>query len=441
MPRRGAGKFKEIKRIIWGTIIIVASCILFNMSYFKPNLSWERVYWLIISLVSLAWGLALFTSKGNNWANVSRIFVGIVFTYSGFVKAIDPLGSAYKFTEYFDTWHLKFMQPYAIPLAIILSVSELVVGLALIFNLFLEYAALGALIFMIYFTPVTLFLGFQENISGKELVHDCGCFGDALILTNWQTFFKNVILLIPTLIVFKQRRKIKPILLESWQLIFVGTFVLIGLGIAYMGIEHLPLIDFRPYKIGTNIQSKMQIPRGAPQPKYEYHLYYKNKKTGETKEFSLENYPKDESWSFVDTKNVLIEEGYVPAIHDFSITNSTEGDITQAVLTDRNYNFLVIAYDINKTSTKHMQEINELYNWCKSKGIGFRCLTSSVERDVAFFKKKTKASFPFYTTDAITLKTIVRSNPGLVLLKAGTVKDMWHHNDIPKIEYFSKIIN
>jgi len=441
MPRRGADKYKEIKKIIWGVVIIIAGCLLFNMAYFLPNLSWERLNWLLISIFAISWGLALFTSKGKTLANLSRIAVGIIFSYSGFVKAVDPLGSAYKFTEYFDTWHMKFMEPYAVPLAILLSVAELSVGLALLFNLFLEYAALGALIFMVYFTPVTLFLAFQEKLSGKELVHDCGCFGDALILTNWQTLFKNIILFIPTIIVFLKRKYIRPILLESTELIIIGIFVLTGAGIAYIGIEHLPLIDFRPYKIGTNIQAKMQIPADAPQPKYEYHLYYKNVKSGETKEFNLENYPKDSTWTFVDTKNVLIEEGYVPPIHDFSIVNTAEGDITQTVLSDKNYNFLVVCYDINKTSLKHINEINTLYNWCKSKGLGFRCLTSSVERDIEFFKKKTKASFPFYTTDAITLKTIVRSNPGLVMLKAGTVKDMWHHNDIPKVEYFSKIIN
>ena len=441
MPRRGAEKYKELKKIIWGVIIIIAGCCLFNTSYFKPNLSWERITWLIISLLIISWGLTLFTSKGNFWSNISRIFVGIVFSYSGFVKAIDPLGSAYKFGDYFETWHLKFMDPYAVPLAVILSISEMIVGLALLFNLFLEYAALGALIFMVYFTPITLYLGFQEKLSGKELVHDCGCFGDALILSNWQTFTKNIVLLIPTIILFNYRKIIRPVLLESSQMIFLGVFVLAGAGITYMGLEHLPLIDFRPYKIGTNIQAKMQIPAGAPQPKYEYHLFYRSKKTGETKEFSLENYPKDTTWTFVDTKNVLITEGYVPPIHDFSIVNTTEGDITQNVLSDKHYNFLVVAYDINKTSLKHIKEFNDLYNWCKSKGIGFRCLTSSVNRDIEFFKKKSKASFPFYTTDAITLKTIVRSNPGLVLLKSGIVMDMWHYNDIPDVGYFSKFIN
>ena len=441
MPRRGAEKYKEIKKISWGVVFTILGCILFNMGYFKPNLSWERINWLLISLFTVSLGLALFTSKGNTWAHLSRIFVGIIFTYSGIVKAIDPLGSAYKFGDYFDTWHLKFMGPYAVPLAIFMSIAELMVGFALLFNIFLEWAALGALIFMVYFTPVTLYLAFQQNLTGKELVHDCGCFGDALILTNWQTFIKNLILLIPTIVIYKKRLKIRAILLESSQLIFLGVFFLFGAGIAYMGMEHLPIIDFRPYKIGTNILQKMTIPVGAPQPKYEYHLFYKNNKSGETKEFSLENYPKAPSWTFVDTKNVLIEEGYVPPIHDFSIVNATDGDITQEVLTDKNYNFLVVAYDINKTDLKHIKQFSELYNWCKAKGIGFRCLTSSVERDIEFFKKKTGVTFPFYTTDAITLKTVVRSNPGLVMLKSGTVKDMWHHNDIPKVEYFNEIIN
>ena len=440
MPRRGAEKYSEIKKIVWGAIFVIVGCVLFNMSYFLTNLSWERLNWLIGSLLLISWGFALFTSKGNTLANLSRIFVGFVFTYSGFVKAVDPLGSAYKFSEYFETWHLTFMEPYAVPLSVILSISELAVGLALIFNLFLEYASLGALIFMVYFTPVTLFLAFQQNLSGKELVHDCGCFGDAMVLTNWQTFVKNIILLIPTIIVFKARIIIRPLLLESTQLIMIGIFLLFGAGVEYMGMEHLPIIDFRPYKIGTNITKSMSIPAGAPQPKYEYHLFYKNNKSGETKEFSLENYPKDASWTFVDTKNIMIEEGYVPPIHDFSIVNATEGDITQMVLADRNYNFLVVAYDITKTDTKHIKRFTELYDWCKSKGIGFRCLTSSVERDIALFKRKTGVQFPFYTTDAITLKTIVRSNPGLVMIKSGTVKNMWHHNDIPKIDYFEEFI-
>jgi len=441
MPRRTPNKYKNIKRIILGGLIIVLGCWLVNYSYYKPNISWERLFWLIGSVLILSWGLALFTCREQFRLNTFRIFVGMVFIFSGFVKSVDPLGSSYKFTDYFEAWHMTFMEPYALWLAVILSLAELMVGVALVCNIYLQFASLGALIFMLYFTPITLYLAFQQNLSGKELVHDCGCFGDAMILSNWQTFIKNIFLLIPTIALFRKWKKLLPLLTENTQLISLGVFGLIGAAIMYIGLEHLPIIDFRPYKIGTNIPQMMQIPPGAPQPKYDTRLFYKNLKTGEKREFNLENYPKDSTWVFVDTKNVLVEEGYVPKIHDFSITNTTEGDITDIVLSDAHFNFLLIADDLRKTDDKNIAKIRVLAEWCAKNAVPFRCLTSSIEKDIDAFKRKTGLSCSFYSTDQTTLKTIVRANPGLVLLKKGTVINNWHGNDIPTPSEFSYTVN
>jgi hypothetical protein len=185
----------------------------------------------------------------------------------------------------------------------------------------------------------------------------------------------------------------------------------------------------------------MAIPPGAPQARYDTFLEYKEKKTGVKKMFTLQNYPQDTLWEFVDSKNVLIQEGYVPPIHDFTISNATEGDITAVVLDDKNYHFLLVAYALDKAETDNMSRINTLFNWCQRKGVAMRCLTSSVDTEIETFKKETHARFPFYSTDPTTLKTMIRANPGLMLIKNGTVIDMWHSNDIPDVEYFEKRLN
>lgn len=436
MPRPKPNKYWLLKRLLATCVFIAMGSYLFLEGYPKPSLSWGRLYWLSASLISFSLGVAFFTSKNNILANAMRVFLGMVFLYSGFVKVVDPLGSTYKFIDYFDAWHISFMEPYSLPLSFLMSASEMVVGAALLLNSMSGLASLGALIFMVYFTPVTLYLALQQEMTGKEIVHDCGCFGDALILTNWQTFVKCVILLGPSIYVYVKRKAFEPILLKHIQGILVGVCAVIALVIGYWGLEHLPLIDFRPFKVGTNIPEKMSIPPGAPQPVYDTFLAYKDKKTGQVKEFTLQNYPQDTLWEFVDTRNVLIEEGYVPPIHDFSITNGHEGDITDVVLQDEKYSFLLVAYNLNKTSLEHMPEINKLYDWCRRNNVAFRCLTASLEVDVARFKQITGAKFGFYNTDPITLKTIVRANPGLVLLRKGTVVDKWHHNDLPSILEF-----
>lgn len=352
----------------------------------------------------------------------SRVLIGIVFIYSGFVKSVDPLGSTYKFIDYFNAFGTSWANSLSFVLSVIQSLAEFVIGVALLLNLRLKLSSLGALIFMLIFTPLTLYIAIASP------VHDCGCFGDALVITNWQTFWKNLIILVPTLFLFKNRHiqtnVLKPI--EQWVIVAVIT-LFIGIIIQY-SYRHLPLIDFRPYKIGANIPEGMERPDGAPADEYKSTFIYA--KDGVEKEFEVSNLP-DSTWSFVQANHELIKKGYEPPIHDFTIVSTEGTEITDIVLSSENYYFLLVAYDLEKASLKNIEKANKLAAYSLDKGYSFIGLTSSSNETIDEFISETEALYEFYNTDETTLKTIVRSNPGLVLLKGGTIINKWHHNDIP----------
>jgi uncharacterized membrane protein YphA (DoxX/SURF4 family) len=355
---------------------------------------------------------------------LSRILVGIVFTFSGFVKAVDPMGSTYKFQDYFNAFGLESLAPTAFFLAILLSSIEFILGMALLFNARIRNASWLALAFMAFFTPLTLVLALTNPVT------DCGCFGDALKMTNWQTFGKNVVIIAFTLLVFLGRKKIesrKNQLEQHLLLIFSTVFVI---GISIYSYKHNPIIDFRPYHIGANIQEGMSIPEGAPADEYQSIFYYE--KNGEVKEFDQTNYPwQDSTWKYVDSKQIKIKEGYQPPIHDFSISNDMEGDITDMVLNDENYTFLLVSKNVAEANTENQSQINEIATFCQDMGYRFLCLTASLPDEITKFTQEHQAGYPFYNTDEIQLKTIVRSNPGLVLLQKGTILNKWHYKDLP----------
>lgn len=364
----------------------------------------------------------------------SRILIGVVFIYSGFVKIVDPLGSTYKFIDYFnDAFHLPFLEPTAFPLAIIMAAAELLIGIALLFGFRMKISAWAVLGFMSFFTPLTLYLAIANP------VHDCGCFGDALILTNWETFWKNVIIMAFVLVIFLQRKKYPEIYgkIEEW--IIVSLFAIATIWLSIYCYNHLPVMDYRPYHVGMDIQKGMEIPADAPVDEYETTFFYKNKNTGTIEEFNSENYPWQDTvnYEFSDSKSVLIKKGYTPPIHDFSITTKEGEDITDIVLDDEGYTFLLVSYNLEEANTDKAPHLNDIYAFCKSKGYKFYGMTASVSDVVNEYKENTKAQYEFCTADEITLKTIVRANPGLVLLKKGTVLDKWHYNDLPSIDYLS----
>ncbi len=360
---------------------------------------------------------------------VSRILVGLVFVFSGFVKAIDPAGSAIKFEEYFLAFHLDFLTGIVMPLAILQNSAELMVGLNLLAGIRLKLTSWFLLIFMLFYLALTFVLALTNPVT------DCGCFGDALKLTNWQTFAKNAILIVPTVLIFIYRKNYRHFPIPADWSLAAANFILPTLLSVYCLI-HQPLLDFRPYKTGISIPEKMIIPAGAATDKYETELVYQ--KDGIQKSFSESNYPwQDTTWKWVETKQKLISSGYEPPIHDFSITSPGGEDITSRVLTDSNYVLLIIAPKLEKASKKGMNKMNELSMKALNLGMDAYCLTSSTSQQIENFTHTSNPAFTICTSDETTLKTIIRANPGLIILREGTILGKWNFRDAPASNEFS----
>lgn len=366
-------------------------------------------------------------------ATISQVLAGLVFTFSGFVKAVDPLGSTYKFTDYFSAFNMPWLEPVAFPLAIILSSLEFLIGICLLLFIRSRIANWGALLFMIFFTPLTLWLALTDPVQ------DCGCFGDALILTNWQTFFKNIFITAAVIISFSYRDSVITWLkIRTEWLITAGILIAIA-GFSWYNYRHLPIIDFRPYKIGASIPEGMEIPEDAAPTIYEQYFTLMDTTSGKQISIESNKYLADSTywrrgtvWQFVSTSEpVLVKQGFQPPVHDFSITTMNGEDITREVLSDTGYYFILVAYDLKESETTNQEQINDLHEIVVADNNKFICLTSVSGSDIAEFTQATNAPYEFCLTDPITLKTIIRANPGLVILHKGTVMAKWHSDDIP----------
>ncbi len=366
------------------------------------------------------------TSKtiGNLSLQIGRILFGAVFVFSGFVKAIDPLGFTYKIEDYLRAFggFFETLADYAFPLAIALSTLELLIGLNMIFKIQLNLTRIVALLFMLVMTPLTLYLAIKNPVT------DCGCFGDALIISNWATFFKNLVLISIVILMIIYHKKFKAFLSSKIQIYASLIFIAIGISLSVYSYHHLPMIDFLPYKIGVNIPKNMEISDNAPKDEYKTTFIYE--KNGEQMEFTLENYPKNDSnWVFVDQKSELVKKGYRAPIHDFSIMNAQFDDITQEVLSFPGNTYLLIMYDLNLTSKEGAIKAEKIYQKAIKSGDKFYALTASSDEDVQKFVDNTNVTYPFWKTDPTTLKTVIRGNPGLVLLKKGTIIGKWNWRD------------
>ena len=362
--------------------------------------------------------------------NLCRIIVGIVFIYSGFVKGIDPLGSDYKFTDYFNAFGMGWMNATTVFFSFALSLVEFLIGIALLFNLWVSRMAWGSLLFMAFFTPLTLVLALTNPVS------DCGCFGDAMILTNWQTFWKNIILLLLAIMIFMYRKEYKSSLPLVGQFSFLA---LAGAGMLCLSVycyRHLPVLDFRPYAVGKNITEGMRLPEGAEPDQYEVTLKYKNKQTGEVQSFTEENYPWQDTlnWEYESSSERLVKKGYITPIHDLVIEHPTLGNITEEILEDDNHTILAVAYNLTQSDMQYQPAINRLAEYAQEKGIRFYGLTSSSERDIETYKKRYHVPYEFCTADEIQLKTMIRSNPGVIILREGTILDKWAGKDVPDVK-------
>ena len=356
---------------------------------------------------------------------VCRFVLAVVFIFSGFVKAIDPLGTQYKIQDYLDALGWTDVFPESIPfiVAALLGMLEFCLGVYLFFGIRRIIAPRAVVAVMAIMTPLTFWLALDNPVS------DCGCFGDAVVLTNWETFGKNVVLLAMSLVVLKWRKRIFPLATTrfDWLIALYGFLYIFCMTIYCY--RHLPIFDFRPYYVGADIRQGMEIPEGKEPTEFETRFVLQ--KDGEEKEFTLENYP-DSTWTFVDSRTVVKKKGYEPPIHDFSMIRYEDGeDITEQVLADERYTFLLVAHQLGQASDSRIDLINELYDYCLEYGYAFYCLTSSSDEDILKWQEDTGAEYPFCLMDNITLKTMVRSNPGLILLKKGVVIHKWNVVDFP----------
>ena len=355
---------------------------------------------------------------------ISRLVVGLVFIFSGFVKLVDPYGFAYKITDYLEAAHINFPLGLALSIAMLLSVAEFTLGFNALFKSCYRATSKFLLLFVSVFTVLTLYIAIANPVQ------DCGCFGDALAISNWQTFGKNIVLLLMSLELFRNRNYMRSRLCDLNQNMMTLSFVTIGFLIAIMAVRHLPFLDFRPYNVGTSILEQMKVPEGLPQDVYETTFVYA--KDGVEKSFTEDNYPwQDTTWTYVDSKSQLVSEGAEAPIHDFVIEHPEWGDITAEVLEDDNYSFLLVAPYLEKSALKHQEEMASLMDLCAVKGYRFLVLTSSVGEAVNDFKANFETPLAVCNMDEITLKTMVRSHPGLVIIKSGTVLAKYHHNDLP----------
>lgn len=360
--------------------------------------------------------------------NALRFALALVFAFSGFVKAVDPMGTVYKMADYADAFGLT-MHPWMLLLgAWLLIIVEYVMGVALFFGLYRRFYLWLMIAFLGVMTPLTLVLALTNPVS------DCGCFGDALVLTNWQTFGKNVVLLLMAIVVLRCHKRIWRVISERTQwLIFVYALVAIAIFMRY-NMRHLPVLDFRPYAIGTNLIEGMTMPEDAPQDEYE--TLFVLEKDGEQRTFTFDDYP-DSTWTFVKRESRLVRQGYVPPIADFHLSTLEGEDVTWEVLDYPGYTFLVVSHELRRANEGMLDVINDLYDYAKVGGHQFYMLTSSNAQSIAQWTERTGASYPYLNADDILLKTMVRANPGLIVLKEATIVGKWSAIDMPRDEQLS----
>ena len=323
--------------------------------------------------------------------NTARLVLAITFILSGFVKAVDPLGTLYKINDYLVAMHMGGLLSdwLALGASVLQSAVEFCLGIFLLFAIQRRLTSRLILLIMVVMTPLTLWLAIANPIS------DCGCFGDALVLTNWQTFWKNVALLVCAVVVAWWPKEMFRFISESNQWIVINYSALFILAVSVWSLYYLPIFDFRPYHIGTDLRQQWQ----------------------------------------------RTMEGEDLPYADFFIDNTYEGvDITEQVLADTSYVFLLVSPFLEQADDSRLDLINELYEYAHEHSYAFYCLTSSTHKNINRWREMTGAEYPFCTTDGITLKTVIRSNPGVVLLKNGTIIRKWSHNNLPEFNESQSVL-
>ena len=360
--------------------------------------------------------------------NVCRFVLAATFIFSGYVKAIDPLGTLYKLKDYAAAMSLNGLLPdwALVGVAIALGALEFALGVFMLFAVRRHVVSRITLAFMAAMTVLTLWIFVADPVK------DCGCFGDALKLTNGETLLKNIVLsACAALVAWRPVDMARFISRSNQWIVRYYTVAYIVITSVYC-LYTLPIFDFRPYHVGMNIKQGMEIPEGAEQPEFESTFLLR--KNGETREFTLDNYP-DSTWEYVDTRTVQTKKGYEPPIHDFALTSCDTGeDITEQVLTKKGYTFLLVSPRLAVADDSNFGDIDQIYEYAEENGIDFYCVTASANNEIERWRDLTGAEYQFCNADETTLKTMIRSNPGLMLLKDGTIIGKWSHNALPQTD-------
>lgn len=360
--------------------------------------------------------------------NVCRFVLAATFIFSGYVKAIDPLGTLYKLKDYAAAMSLNGLLPdwALVGVAIALGALEFALGVLMLFAVRRHVVSRITLAFMAAMTALTLWIFVADPVK------DCGCFGDALKLTNGETLLKNIVLsACAALVAWRPVDMARFISRSNQWIVRYYTVAYIVITSVYC-LYTLPIFDFRPYHVGMNIKQGMEIPEGAEQPEFESTFLLR--KNGETREFTLDNYP-DSTWEYVDTRTVQTKKGYEPPIHDFALTSCDTGeDITEQVLTKKGYTFLLVSPRLAVADDSNFGDIDQIYEYAEENGIDFYCVTASANNEIERWRDLTGAEYQFCNADETTLKTMIRSNPGLMLLKDGTIIGKWSHNALPQTD-------
>lgn len=362
--------------------------------------------------------------------NIARILVGVLFIFSGLIKANDSLGFSYKLVEYFEVFGTHFLIPVALPLAIFLCVFEVVLGFTLLMGAKPKLTLWLLLLMILFFTFLTFYSAYFNKVTS------CGCFGDAIPLTPWQSFTKDLILLVLIIILFIGRQFITPLFGPKMENTLIVIILIAATVFPLYTYNYLPVKDFRAYKVGTDLYKAIH-----PQVKYFYTL--KNKKSGEQKEFDSWPPNWETDWDYVSNRTESLDKNVVPII-GFSMHNEYGEDYTDEFLQKEGYKFLLVEYDVNKANKDIQGRINDFAAVCELNKVEFIGLTSSDSLTLLDFKKQYNIKYPIYTDlDDVPLRTMIRSNPGLVLFDGATVVEMWHYHSFPsfddvKAKYFKK---
>ena len=360
--------------------------------------------------------------------HITRLLVAVTFIFSGFVKLVDPLGSAYKFQEYFgaDVLNLEFLIPYALPFSIFLIIAEIILGVKLMVGFKPKITVWSLFVLIIVFLFLTWYSAFYDKVT------DCGCFGDAITLTPWETFYKNIVLVVLIAFLLINTKYIKPAFSKNFAMWVSFASFFVFLFITYYVLIHLPIIDFRAYAVGKNIPEGMAIPEGAKQDVYEDTWVYNV--NGEDKEFTTEEKPWNlEGATFVDRKTTLIEKGYVAPIHDFTMEKD-DVDFTDFLMQKEKL-MLIVMYNLDIVDKKALPKVKEITTQAMQEGYDVYAFSASNQTDFDILKKEFELDFDLLFCDETTLKTIVRANPGIVTLNKGTITGKWNANDTDRVKY------